>query len=78
MQNSVFTVVLLPLALAIVMLGMGLSLVPEDFRRITRYPRAVAVGTGSGVGIGQPPHTIDSRRVHTAQAAWSTFTARHR
>jgi BASS family bile acid:Na+ symporter len=45
MQNSVFTVVLLPLALAIVMLGMGLSLVPEDFRRITRYPKAVAVGT---------------------------------
>jgi len=45
MQSSVFTTVLLPLALAIVMLGMGLSLVPEDFRRITRYPKAVAVGT---------------------------------
>jgi BASS family bile acid:Na+ symporter len=45
MQSSVFTVVLLPVALAIVMLGMGLSLVPEDFQRITRYPRAVAVGT---------------------------------
>jgi bile acid:Na+ symporter, BASS family len=45
MQSSVFTVVLLPLALAIVMLGMGLSLLPEDFQRITRYPRAVAVGT---------------------------------
>jgi bile acid:Na+ symporter, BASS family len=44
MQSSVFTTVLLPLALAIVMLGMGLSLVPEDFRRITRYPKAVAVG----------------------------------
>jgi BASS family bile acid:Na+ symporter len=45
MQSSVFTVVLLPVALAIVMLGMGLSLVPQDFQRITRYPRAVAVGT---------------------------------
>lgn len=45
MQSSVFTVVLLPVALAIVMLGMGLSLLPEDFQRITRYPRAVAVGT---------------------------------
>ena len=44
MQSSVFTTVLLPLALAIMMLGMGLSLVPEDFRRITRYPKAVAVG----------------------------------
>jgi bile acid:Na+ symporter, BASS family len=45
MQSNVFTSVLLPLALAIVMLGMGLSLVPEDFKRITRYPKAVAVGT---------------------------------
>jgi BASS family bile acid:Na+ symporter len=45
MQSSFFTVVLLPLALAIVMLGMGLSLVAEDFKRITRYPKAVAVGT---------------------------------
>jgi bile acid:Na+ symporter, BASS family len=33
------------LALAVVMLGMGLSLLPEDFRRITRDPKAVAVGT---------------------------------
>ena len=45
MQSNLFTSVLLPLALAIVMLGMGLSLVPEDFKRITRYPKAVAVGS---------------------------------
>ncbi|NEQ97012.1 MAG: bile acid:sodium symporter family protein [Cyanothece sp. SIO2G6] len=45
MQSNLFTAVLLPLALATVMLGMGLSLVPEDFKRITRYPKAVAVGT---------------------------------
>lgn len=45
MQSNLFTTVLLPLALAIVMLGMGLSLVPEDFQRITRYPKAIAVGT---------------------------------
>lgn len=44
MQSNLFTAVLLPLALAIVMLGMGLSLLPEDFKRITRYPKAVAVG----------------------------------
>lgn len=49
MQSNLFTAVLLPLALAIVMLGMGLSLVPEDFKRITRYPKAVAVGTASQV-----------------------------
>ena len=45
MQSNFFTSVLLPLALAIVMLGMGLSLVPEDFKRIARYPKAVAIGT---------------------------------
>jgi BASS family bile acid:Na+ symporter len=45
MQSNLFTSVLLPLALAIVMLGMGLSLVPEDFKRITRDPKAVVVGT---------------------------------
>lgn len=45
MQSNLFTTLLLPLALGLVMLGMGLSLVPDDFRRITRYPRAVAVGT---------------------------------
>lgn len=45
MQSNLFTAILLPLALAIVMLGMGLSLLPVDFNRITRYPKAVAVGT---------------------------------
>ena len=45
MQSNLFTTVLLPVALAIVMLGMGLSLLPVDFKRITRYPKAVAVGT---------------------------------
>ena len=45
MQSNLFTSFLLPLALAIVMLGMGLSLVPEDFKRITRNPKAVVVGT---------------------------------
>ncbi|PIG91802.1 bile acid:sodium symporter family protein [Gloeocapsopsis sp. IPPAS B-1203] len=45
MQSNFFTTILLPLALAVVMLGMGLSLVPKDFQRITRDPVAVAVGT---------------------------------
>jgi bile acid:Na+ symporter, BASS family len=45
MQSNLFTAVLLPLALSLVMLGMGLSLIPEDFRRIARYPKGVAVGT---------------------------------
>ncbi len=45
MQSSLFTTVLLPLAMGLVMLGMGLSLVPDDFRRIVRAPKAVALGS---------------------------------
>ena len=44
MQATFFTAVLLPVGLALVMLGMGLTLLPEDFQRVTRYPKAVAVG----------------------------------
>ncbi len=44
MQSNFFTGVLLPLAQAIVMLGMGLSLLPKDFKQITRYPKAAALG----------------------------------
>lgn len=47
MQANFFTAVLLPVGLAIVMLGMGLTLLPEDFQRVTRYPKAVAVGLAS-------------------------------
>lgn len=45
MQSSLLTSVLLPLALGSVMLGMGLGLVPDDFRRIGRDPKAAVVGT---------------------------------
>jgi BASS family bile acid:Na+ symporter len=45
MQSSLLTTVLLPIALAVVMLGMGLGLKPEDFGRILRDPKAVTVGT---------------------------------
>ncbi|MFN7678602.1 MAG: bile acid:sodium symporter family protein [Cyanobacteriota bacterium] len=44
MQNSLLTTVFLPLALAIVMLGMGLGLQPDDFRRVVRQPKAVTAG----------------------------------
>jgi len=44
MQSSVLTGVLLPIALAIVMLGLGLSLTLADFRRVLLYPRAVFAG----------------------------------
>ncbi|BAY96259.1 sodium symporter [Tolypothrix tenuis PCC 7101] len=44
MEASFLTAVVLPVALAIIMLGMGLSLIPEDFQRIKKYPKAVAIG----------------------------------
>lgn len=44
MESSVVTNVLLPLALGVVMLGLGLSLTVADFARVLRYPRAVLVG----------------------------------
>lgn len=36
--------VFLPLSLGIIMLGFGLSLTPDDFRRVLKYPRSVLVG----------------------------------
>jgi bile acid:Na+ symporter, BASS family len=44
MQESLLTLVLLPLALGIIMLGMGLSLTINDFKRILQFPKAVLVG----------------------------------
>jgi BASS family bile acid:Na+ symporter len=45
MAGSVLTQVLAPLVLVLMMLGMGLSLVPDDFRRVLVEPKAVVVGT---------------------------------
>ncbi len=42
-MDSALTAVGLPIALAIIMFGLGLSLTPDDFRRVGRHPRAVAV-----------------------------------
>ncbi|WP_420399781.1 bile acid:sodium symporter family protein [Flagellimonas sp.] len=36
--------VFLPLSLAIIMLGMGMTLVPADFTRIIKYPKAILLG----------------------------------
>jgi BASS family bile acid:Na+ symporter len=47
MEANFLTAILLPIALGIIMLGMGLSLLPADFQRVTRYPKAVAVGLAS-------------------------------
>jgi BASS family bile acid:Na+ symporter len=44
LETSVLTEVALPVALAIIMFGLGLSLTADDFRRVLRMPRAVAAG----------------------------------
>jgi BASS family bile acid:Na+ symporter len=43
-DDSVFTEALLPLALAIIMISLGLSLTPADFKRVFVLPRGVAIG----------------------------------
>jgi BASS family bile acid:Na+ symporter len=36
--------VFLPLSLAFIMLGMGMTLIPTDFTRIIKYPKAILIG----------------------------------
>ncbi len=40
MDSGIITI-LLPLALAIIMIGLGLELTPKDFTRVTKQPKAV-------------------------------------
>jgi bile acid:Na+ symporter, BASS family len=44
MQESILTTLVLPIALATIMLGLGLSLKSDDFLRIFKYPKAVTIG----------------------------------
>lgn len=44
MQASFLSIYLLPMAIAIVMVGLGLSLTPADFKRIIQYPKAMIIG----------------------------------
>ncbi len=44
MESSVLTSILLPLALGIIMLGLGLTLSPDDFKRVVIYPKAIFIG----------------------------------
>jgi BASS family bile acid:Na+ symporter len=51
MESSAITTLFLPLALGIIMLGLGLSLTIDDFRRVAQYPKAVIVGLACQVLI---------------------------
>lgn len=44
MESNLITQLFLPLALFIIMLGMGLTLKPSDFRNVILFPKAVGVG----------------------------------
>ena len=67
MEANFITSVLLPAALFVIMLGMGLSLVVKDFRRVLLYPKAVLIalvnqllllpliGFGLAIAFGLPP-----------------------
>lgn len=44
MDDSIFVTALLPLALAVIMASLGMSLTAEDFKRVFVQPRGVAVG----------------------------------
>lgn len=45
-MDSTLATVLLPAALAIIMLGLGLDLTPKDFRRLLDYPRPALLCLG--------------------------------
>ncbi len=47
MEATVLTKVVLPLALFVIMLGMGLALSMADFKRVSKAPRAFAIGLGA-------------------------------
>lgn len=44
MQGSLLTSVILPISLAVIMFGMGLSLVIDDFKRVFLNPKAALIG----------------------------------
>ena len=51
MESSFLTAVFLPLALFVIMLGMGMGLTPKDFRRIAVDPKGVFVGLAAQLGL---------------------------
>jgi BASS family bile acid:Na+ symporter len=44
MEQSSLLSIVMPIALGIIMLGLGLSLTTKDFTRVVKYPRAMIVG----------------------------------
>lgn len=47
MSHTVFVDVLLPLALVIIMMSLGVTLTVADFRRVLLFPKGVGIGLGN-------------------------------
>ena len=41
---EIISKVFLPISLAIIMLGMGMTLIPDDFKRVLKFPKAIFIG----------------------------------
>ena len=44
MESSAITTIFLPIALGIIMLGLGLSLTIADFQRVVKFPKVIFIG----------------------------------
>lgn len=44
MEDSIFATALLPIALAVIMTALGMSLTTDDFKRVFVYPRGISIG----------------------------------
>lgn len=44
MESSAITTIFLPVALGIIMLGLGLSLTIADFQRVVKFPKVIFIG----------------------------------
>ncbi len=43
MEQSALTTIFMPVALGTIMLGLGLSLTTDDFKRVLKYPKAMSI-----------------------------------
>ena len=43
MEQSALTTIFMPVALGTIMLGLGLSLTTDDFKRVLQYPKAISI-----------------------------------
>jgi bile acid:Na+ symporter, BASS family len=54
MQTTIVTTLLLPLALGVIMFGLGLHLKPKDFARVITAPKPVAIGLATQMLVLPP------------------------